>query len=365
MHSKKIKVAISHGDINGIGYEILLKAFADERLLDLFVPIIYGSIEAEQAWRGLLEVEAPSWTPIASASEATEAKVYIVDCVPKGIPLMVGQASELAGAGALLALERALGEVQAGKADLLVTAPINKSAMPREHFPYSGHTPFLEQRAALIEGESLMLLVGGDCRVALATEHIPVSEVARALSPELIARKVRLLIAGLIKDFGVVKPRIAVLALNPHSGDGGLIGKEEETIIRPAIEQLNQEGHIVFGPYAADGFWQSGQAESFDAILAMYHDQGLAPFKALYMHEGVNTTLGLNIIRTSPDHGTGYDIAGKGLASPDSLRSAIYQGIDMYRARAAHAQATRNPLRRLYHNRGRDDERLDHLTEED
>lgn len=365
MHSKKIKVAISHGDINGIGYEILLKTFADERILDLFTPIIYGSVEAEHAWRALLDVESPAWVPITSASEASDGKVYIVDCVPEGIPLEVGKCSEMAGASALLALERALTEVQAGKADLLVTAPINKSTMPRERFPYSGHTPFLQKRAAITEGESLMLLVAGDCRVALATEHIPVADVSRALSAELIERKVRLLITGLIKDFGIVKPRIAVLALNPHSGDGGLIGQEEERIIRPAIAQLNEEGHIVFGPYAADGFWQSGQADSFDAILAMYHDQGLSPFKALYMNEGVNTTLGLDIIRTSPDHGTGYDIAGKGLASPDSLRAAIYQGMDMYRSRQAHARATRNPLKRLYHNRGRDDERLDHLIEED
>lgn len=365
MYNNKIKVAISHGDINGIGYEILLKAFADERILDLFTPIIYGSIEAEQAWRNILEIESPSWTPVSSAAEANDSKVYIVDCVPAGIPLEVGKASEFAGAAALLALEKALAEVQAGKANLLVTAPINKSAMPKKHFPYSGHTPFLEKHAALSTGESLMLLVAGDCRVALATEHIPVSEVSQALSVELIERKVRLLEAGLIKDFGVVKPRIAVLALNPHSGDGGLIGHEEETIIRPAIANLSQEGYIVFGPYAADGFWQSGQADSFDAILAMYHDQGLSPFKALYMSEGVNTTLGLNIIRTSPDHGTGYDIAGKGLASPDSLRAAIYQGVDMYRARQSHARATRNPLRKLYHNRGRDDERLDHLVEED
>ncbi len=363
--NKKIRVAISHGDINGISYEILLKTFADERILDLFVPIIYGSGKAVAYWRTALELDVAPWHQIQQAREAREGVVNIVDCAGEDARVEPGKPTEHAGELALAALERAVADVVAGEADILVTAPINKSVMPRDRFPFAGHTQYLEAVAANEQGASLMLLCARDCRVALATGHIPVADVSRHLSVELIVKKVRLLEAGLRRDFGIGKPRIAILGLNPHAGDRGLIGHEEQQIIAPAIEELQREGHIVFGPYPADGFWAGGQADSFDGVLAMYHDQGLAPFKALYMSEGVNTTLGLSIVRTSPDHGTGYDIAGKGIASPDSLRAAIYLGIDMLRARRAHDYATRNPLRRVYHNRGRDDERIDFSDSED
>lgn len=363
--NRLLRVAISHGDINGIGYEILYKAFADERILELFTPIIYGSQIAAEFWHKHYELDSKPWKIISRVEDAQEGCVNLINVFKGQVLIEPGKATTLAGELAFLALERATEDVLRGSADILVTAPINKAVMPKDKFPYTGHTPYLEEKAALEVGKSLMLLCSGDCRVALATEHIPISAVASSLTSELIVQKVQTLEAGLIRDFGIIKPRIAVLALNPHSGDKGLIGDDEESIIKPAIQSLSESGYIVFGPYAADGFWSSNRADSFDAILAMYHDQGLAPFKALYMSEGVNTTLGLRIIRTSPDHGTGYDIAGKGIASPDSIREAIYLGLDTYRARERHNYATRNPLRRVYFNKGRDDERIDFTSADD
>lgn len=357
-NNRKIKVAISHGDINGISYELLLKLFADERILELMTPIIYGSGKAAAYWRTSLEIDASPWHHILSPEEARDGMVNIIDCAGEDVKVEKGKPTEQAGLLAYEALQRAVADVKAHKADILVTAPINKSVMPRDLFPYAGHTQYLEAMCGSADS-SLMVLCSGDCRIALATGHIPVSEVSRALTTDLIVHRVKALEEGLIRDFGIVKPRIAVLGLNPHAGDKGLIGREEQEVIIPAITALEAEGHIVLGPYPADGLWGSGGVDTFDGVLAMYHDQGLAPFKAMYMNEGVNVTLGLSIIRTSPDHGTGYDIAGKGIASPDSLRSAIYLGIDMLRSRNAHSCATRNPLRRVYHNRSREDEHID------
>lgn len=363
--NRRIRVAISHGDINGIGYEVLYKVFADERIFELFTPIVYGSAEAAKYWYKHLELDCPHWHEIASIDNVKDGCVNIINVSKGAVQVEPGKATSLAGELAFLALDYATTDVLARRADVLVTAPINKSIMPKDKFPYTGHTPYLEARAAHEPGRSLMLLCAGDCRVALATEHIPIVEVANALTSDLIVQKVQTMESGLIRDFGIIKPRIAILALNPHAGDNGLIGDDEAMIITPAIQMLSESGHIVFGPYAADGFWASGRADSFDGILAMYHDQGLAPFKSLYMSEGVNTTLGLSIIRTSPDHGTGYDIAGQGIASPDSMRQAIYLAIDAYRARKRHDYATRNPLRRVYFNKGRDDEKLDLSSHDD
>lgn len=365
MDNKKIRVAISHGDINGISYEILLKTFAEERILELFTPVIYGSGKALAFWRNQLALEIAPWHQIQHSREAKDGCVNLIDCAGEDCNVEPGMATEHAGELALAALERATEDVRLGLCEVLVTAPINKSTMPRDRFPYSGHTQYLEAVAPGATGKSLMLLSCLDCRVALATGHIPVAQVASTLSVELIAERVRLLEAGLKRDFRITKPRIAVLGLNPHAGDRGLIGREEIEIIKPAIELLQNEGIIVFGPYAADGFWAGGQSEAFDGVLAMYHDQGLAPFKSLYMSEGVNSTLGLSIVRTSPDHGTGYDIVGQGKASASSLRAAIYLALDIYRARAAYDYATRNPLRRVYHTKGKDDEKIDLTSQED
>ena len=359
MSTRKIRVAITHGDINGISYEVVLKIFEDERILELFTPILYGSSHVANFWKAHLGLEHVSWQVIRQASEAKDGVLNILDCTTGREQVEIGQPTDAAGRAAFEALERATADIRMGLCDVLVTAPINKAVMPRDLFPFKGHTDYLEAIAARTPGESLMVLASGDCRVALATTHIPVSAIASQLSSELILRKLRLLEAGLQRDFGITKPRLAVLGLNPHAGDKGLMGNEEDTIIRPAIEEAFTSGIITFGPFPGDGFWGSGRVDSFDGILAMYHDQGLAPFKALYMNEGVNVTLGLSFVRTSPDHGTGYDIAGKGIADPTSMREAIYSALDIYRHRRSYDEATRNPLRRHYHNRGRDDEKLD------
>lgn len=359
MSQRKLRVAISHGDINGISYEILLKIFADERLFELFTPVLYGSERAAAFWKQHLQLTEVSWHTIRLASEAKEGCLNLLDCTTGKETIHPGEPHEEAGLAAFLALERATADIRMGLCDVLVTAPINKAVMPKDRFPFQGHTDYLEAVAAITPQESLMVLASGDCRVALATTHIAVADIASHLTPELILTKLRLLETGLQRDFGIIKPRLAVLALNPHAGDKGLMGSEEADIIAPALALAEEQKILAFGPYPADGFWGSSQVDRFDGILAMYHDQGLAPFKALYMNEGVNVTLGLEFIRTSPDHGTGYDIAGQGIADPTSMRCAIYQALDLYRARKRYDEATRNPLRRLYHNRGRDDERLD------
>ena len=359
MNTRKLRVAITHGDINGISYEILLKIFADERIFELFTPILYGSTRVATFWKEHLQLSEVSWQTIRLASEAKDGVLNLLDCTSGKETVHPGEPTAEAGESAFLALDRATADIRMGLCDVLVTAPINKSVMPRDRFPFQGHTDYLEAAAAVVPGESLMVLASGDCRVALATTHISVKEVAEKLTPELIVQKLRLLETGLQRDFGITKPRLAVLALNPHAGDKGLMGDEEDRIISPALKLADQAGLLAFGPYPADGFWGSGRIDSFDGILAMYHDQGLAPFKALYMNEGVNVTLGLEFVRTSPDHGTGYDIAGQGIADPTSMRCALYTALDLYRARRSYDEATRNPLRRLYHNRSRDDERLD------
>lgn len=359
---KKIKVAISHGDVNGIGYEILWKIFAEERILELMTPVIYGSQKAMRYWKEELGIEAKDWSLIARAEDAIDGQVNLIDCIGETVHITPGKASSDAGYWAFIALERAVNDTLAKHCDVLVTAPINKSTMPQDLFPYKGHTQYLEAKAATTQGQSLMLLSSQDCRVSLVTGHIPISEVAQHITTSLIIDKAHMLDASLRRDFSIIKPRIAVLALNPHAGDQGLIGTEEIDVIIPAIEQLKAEGILAFGPYPADGFWASDQYTAFDGVLAMYHDQGLAPFKTLYMSDGVNTTLGLNIVRTSPDHGTAYGIVGQRKASADSMRMAIYQAIDIYRARTTYDYATRNPLRRVYFNKGKDDDTLDLAT---
>ncbi len=363
MEKYKLRVAISHGDINSINYELLLKCFAEPAILELFTPVIYGSVEAYHFWHKKLNIDSPAWHIAEHIGAVRNGVVNLINCEEQKPIISIGQPKEEAGKLAYIALERAVNDVQQGRAQVLVTAPINKATMPQSIFPYKGHTKYLEVKTAEEEGHSLMLLTARDCRVALATEHIPISEVSKQLTSQIIIDKVKTLEAGLIRDFKIIKPRIAILGLNPHAGDAGLLGAEEETVIKPAIKALRQDGVLAFGPYPADAFFSTDMVDTFDAVLAMYHDQGLAPFKAMYMNEGVNCTLGLSIIRTSPDHGTAYDIAGKGIAEPASLRAAIYQAIDMYRSRQAHKEANRNPLRNTYFNRGRDDEKID-LTKE-
>lgn len=356
MDDTKIKVGITHGDYNGIGYEVILKALEDPLMLELCTPVVYGNRRIAAHYRKLLDLPQQQSVHVDSASEAKAGIVNVVSVTGDDEPVAPGQASAAAGRAAFAALERAVSDLKTGLIDVLVTAPINKAAIQSEEFRFPGHTEYLQSALGDDENRQALMIMANDrgLRVALATIHMPLAEVSNVLTTELVVRRIEELNASLISDFGVHRPRIAVLALNPHAGDGGLLGKEEEDIIVPAIAEANNSRILAFGPYAADGFFGSGAYARFDGILAMYHDQGLIPFKALSGSEGVNFTAGLPYVRTSPDHGTAFDIAGQGKADPQSMRQAIYMAIDALRRRNAHAEAAANPLKKLYQDRGRD-----------
>lgn len=357
MEQNKIKVAITQGDVNGIGYEVILKAFEDPTMLELCTPIIYGSPKVMTYHRKALNLES-SFTIINSATEAAHDKINVINCNEDEVKVEFGKPSHESGKAAFEALEKAVADFQEGLYDVLVTAPIHKEMIQSEGFAFPGHTEYLEKSVGEEGSKALMILASERLRVALVTGHVPVANVASVLSQELIEEKLQLFNDSLKSDFGIGAPRIAVLALNPHAGDGGVIGKEEETIISPAIKSMREKGLICYGPFSADGFFGNGTFGHFDGVLAMYHDQGLAPFKVLSMDEGVNFTAGLPLVRTSPDHGTAFDIAGKGEASENSFRQAIYMAIDVFRNRKNDTEARRNPLRKLYFEKRDDSDRL-------
>lgn len=351
----KIRVGITHGDTNGIGYEVILKTLEDNRLSDLCTVVIYGSAKAASFYRKAMELPQVQFNRIDSAADARDGAYNIVNVVGEDLKIEPGTASEAAGAAALAALEAAVADLRAGNIDVLVTAPIDKHSIQSPTFHFPGHTEYL-QAALTPEGEpeakALMILCTEYLRVALVTAHLPIAEVPGALTKELIVDKIKDFDRSLRRDFGIQNPRIAVLSLNPHAGERGLLGKEEIDTIAPAIAETQAEKILAFGPYAADGFFGSENYRAFDGVLAMYHDQGLAPFKTIAMDRGVNFTAGLPYVRTSPDHGTGYDIAAKGQASPESMRSAIYMALDIFRNRARHEEAYRRPLRTPAHDKG-------------
>lgn len=352
------KVGITHGDFNGIGYEVILRMLEDNRILELCTPVVYGSAKIAQFYRKTLEIPGAQLVQIQDADNARADQYNIINVIGQEAHIAPGEDSREAGQAAFAALERAVADLKEGKIDLLVTAPINKHNIHSEEFDFPGHTEYLEA-AAGDDSKALMILCNDRLRVALVSTHLPVSRVAEAVTKENILQKLRLFNDSLVKDFSVVRPRIAVLALNPHAGDNGLLGDEEKDVIIPAIEEARAARIQAFGPYAADGFFGNGLYDKFDGVLAMYHDQGLAPFKTIAMESGVNFTAGLPFVRTSPDHGTGYDIAGKGEASADSMRAALYMAIDVLRSRRRHAEMTANPLRKQYHEKGRDNVVLD------
>ena len=348
MPENKFKIGITQGDTNGIGWEIILKALADPRMTELFTPVVYGSPKAAAYYRNTVaEIEAFSFNPVASAAEARRGKANLVAC-GETADIAPGKPTPEAGRAAVEALCAAMRDLKAGHLDALVTAPFDKETVQADDFRYTGHTEYL---AAELEGEAMMILCSDVLRVGLVTKHIPVSEIARNITKERIVRDLDTLRRALIEDFGIVEPRIAVMALNPHAGDGGLLGREEQEIIRPAIVEAFSKGVLAFGPFAADGLFAGGGYAKYDGILAMYHDQGLAPFKSL-SPDGVNFTAGLSAMRTSPDHGTAFDIAGKDKADPQSMRNAIYAAIDIAEHRRAWAEWTRNPLQRAERDRG-------------
>lgn len=348
MPENKFKIGITQGDTNGIGWEIILKALADPRMTELFTPVVYGSPKAAAYYRNTVaEIETFSFNPVASAAEARRGKANLVAC-GETADIAPGKPTPEAGRAAVEALCAAMRDLKAGHLDALVTAPFDKETVQADDFRYTGHTEYL---AAELEGEAMMILCSDVLRVGLVTKHIPVSEIARNITKERIVRDLDTLRRALIEDFGIVEPRIAVMALNPHAGDGGLLGREEQEIIRPAIVEAFSKGVLAFGPFAADGLFAGGGYAKYDGILAMYHDQGLAPFKSL-SPDGVNFTAGLSAVRTSPDHGTAFDIAGKDKADPQSMRNAIYAAIDIAEHRRAWAEWTRNPLQRAERDRG-------------
>lgn len=355
----RLRVGITHGDFNGVGYEVILKMLDDARILELCTPIIYGSAKIAAFYRKSLELAGP-WQPVQinSAADASADAVNIINVIGQEAHITPGEASKEAGEAAFIALERAVEDLKNGHIDVLLTAPINKSTIQSDTFRFPGHTEYLAASAA--DGSKpLMILFNENIRVALVTTHLPIAKVPEAITTDNIVEKLALFNKSLTSDFAVVKPRIAVLALNPHAGEEGLLGKEESEIIVPAIEKARQMKIHAFGPYAADGFFGNGLYTKFDGVLAMYHDQGLAPFKTLAMDSGVNFTAGLPFVRTSPDHGTGYDIAGKNRASEESMRAALYAAIDIYRSRQAFNEMTASPLPKLYHEKGRDNVVLD------
>ena len=325
-------------------------------MLELCTPVIYGSPKVAAYHRKALDLPT-NFTIIPSASEAADGRVNIVNCTDDEVKVEFGKADPEAGKAALSALEKATEEYKEGLIDVIVTAPINKHTIHSDEFDFPGHTEYIERR--LGDGsKALMILMKGDFRVALVTGHLPLSHVASAITKELIEEKMAIFNESLKRDFGIGAPRIAVLSLNPHAGDEGLLGTEEEKVIIPALKEMAGKGVLCYGPYPADGFMGAGHFTHFDGILAMYHDQGLAPFKALAMDEGVNYTAGLPVVRTSPAHGTAYDIAGKGVASEDSFRQAVYVAIDVFRNRQSEKALRANPLRKQYYEKRDDSDKL-------
>lgn len=355
-----LKIGITHGDINGIGYEVILKMLDDNRILELCTPIIYGSAKIVSFYRKALGMQQQQMCQIKDASEAREGAVNIINVVGEDCKVEPGQSTKEAGAAAFASLEKAVQDVSSGKIAAIVTAPINKDNIQGELFTFPGHTEYLESS---VGGKALMILFNRDMRVALVTTHLPLSKISENVTAERIVEKLDIFKKSLCRDFGIVYPRIAVLSLNPHAGENGLLGTEEQDVIAPAIKTAQEQGIECYGPYAADGFFGAGQFAHFDGILAMYHDQGLAPFKALAMDGGVNYTAGLPVVRTSPAHGTGYDIAGQGVASEQSMREALYAAIDVARNRELYEEMTANPLRKQYFDKSKDNVVLD-LTKE-
>ena len=341
----KLVVGITQGDSNGIGYEVIIKSLSDERILDSFTPVIYGSSKLMGFYRKTVHNIGPmDINVISSAAEAKQKKINLVNCLPDNIYAEPGQSTPDSAKAAIKSLEVAVKDLKDGQIDVLVTAPINKRAMNAEGFSNTGHTEYLQREFGV--DDVTMIMVSSRLKVGVVTGHIPLRDVSKTLTKESILGKLRIMKASLERDFGIPDPKIAVLGLNPHCGDGGLLGDEEQNIILPAVQQAQAENIQAFGPYSPDGYFGLGNYTRFDATLAMYHDQGLAPFKAIAFSDGVNFTAGLPIVRTSPDHGTAYEMAGRDEADPRSMMSAIYTAIDIFRKRLQYDTLQEGKLKR-------------------
>lgn len=338
---ENIMIGISIGDLNGIGSEVVLKSFEDTRMLELCTPIIFANVKIVSYLKKQLNLNV-NLHGIDKIDQVVVGKVNVLNVWREGVNLEWGVEEQHVGKYAVKSFVAATQALKEGKIDVLVTAPISKVNIQSEDFSFPGHTNYLNQE---LDGDALMLMIQDSLRVGLLTDHVPINEVASHLTEELILKKIKTINHSLIQDFQINRPRIAVLGLNPHSGDHGVIGQEEELILKPTLKKLFEEGVMVFGPFSADGFFGSGQYEKYDAVVAAYHDQGLIPFKTLSFGKGVNYTAGLNKIRTSPDHGTGFDIAGKGIANPVSFTEAIYAALDIFKARNIYEEIATNPLK--------------------
>lgn len=339
--AENVIVGISIGDLNGVGPEVVLKTFEDNRMLELCTPVIFANIKILSFLKKNLSLES-SLFGIDNLSQIVVGKINVLNVWKEGVNIEYGKNDEVVGKYAIKSFQAATEALKEGLVDVLVTAPINKYNIQSDDFKFPGHTDYLDNQ---LEGDALMLMIHDKFRVGLLTDHIPVNEVSKNLSEKLLVKKVSTIIKALEQDFGVVKPKIALLGLNPHSGDNGVIGDEEERVIKPTVKKMFDSGMMVFGPYSSDSFFGSSQYEKYDAVLAMYHDQGLIPFKTLSFGKGVNYTAGLEKIRTSPDHGTGYEIAGKGLANFESFREAVYAAVDIFKKRKEYLELTKKPLK--------------------
>ena len=342
--SHKIKLAITHGDINGIGYEVIIKTFSDSRMFEHCIPVLYGSTKVASYHKKLLptQLQELNFSSIQDARQATDKKFNVINLVPDEIKIDIGKSTEIAGKLSRMALDQACEDLKKGSVDVLVTAPINKKNIQSADFDFPGHTEYLSSK---FQGKSLMMMVCDRIRIGIVTNHLALRDVPKAITKELLLEKIHLMHNSLKRDFGIPMPKIAVLALDPHAGDNGVIGNQDMEVVKPAIDEAYQNDVLVYGPYPSDGFFGSSEFNKFDGVLALYHDQGLIPFKLMSFTEGVNYTAGLDIIRTSPAHGTAYDIAGKGKASEQSFRHAVNLACDILRHRREYDELTANPLK--------------------
>jgi 4-hydroxythreonine-4-phosphate dehydrogenase len=343
MERKSIIVGITQGDINGIGYEIIIKALMDPVINEICIPVVYGSPKVAAYHRKALNINNFSFNNIRTADEANNKRANMINCLDDNVRVELGKSTPHGGECALIALEKAVEDIKDGKIDVLVTAPIDKHNVQSDTFHFPGHTEYLKSK--FNSEETLMFMIGESLKIGIVTGHVPLSKVSEMITVDSVRKKIRLMNHSLLLDFAIRKPKIAVLGLNPHAGDNTLLGREEADTIIPAIQRAQQDGILAFGPFPADGFFGAGSFTKFDGILAMYHDQGITPFKALSFDTGVNFTAGLSIVRTSPVHGTAFLIAGKGEASENSLRQAIYLACDIFRNRQLYKEISQNPLK--------------------
>jgi len=361
-NQERFLIGITHGDLNGIGYEIIIKALSDPRITEILTPVVYGHSKVASYHRKSVDVGEFNFHNIKNPDQALDKKINLINCSDEEVRIELGKSTPIAGKMARIALERAVNDLKRGKIHAVVTAPINKENIQSEDFPFPGHTEYFA--ANFNTRDYLMLMVSGNLRIGVVTGHIPLKDVPSKITPALLESRIRILNRSLLRDFGIRKPKIAILGLNPHAGENGLLGDEESKIITPVLKKLQEDGIWAYGPYPSDGFFGSDTYKKFDGILAMYHDQGLIPFKAIAFENGVNYTAGLPIVRTSPDHGTAYDLAGKDQASPSSMLAAIFLAVDIVRNRRVYDEISSDPLPISAEVEGQEDESPDLETEE-